>query len=56
VYEPLWEDLVAALGKRGVKVRGIWVADVAWQGESGILNEERLGNDRKTLCSDGACP
>ncbi len=26
-------------------MRGIWIADVAWQGQSGILNEEKLGND-----------
>ncbi|KAK3316100.1 Alpha/beta hydrolase family-domain-containing protein [Apodospora peruviana] len=45
LYEPLWEDLVAALGRRGVRVRGIWIADVAWQGQSGIINENNLGND-----------
>ncbi|KAK3381368.1 Alpha/beta hydrolase family-domain-containing protein [Podospora didyma] len=45
LYEPLWEDLVQALGKRGVRVRGIWIADVAWQGQSGIINEASLGND-----------
>ncbi len=39
--------MVNALGKRGVRVRGIWIADVAWQGQSGILNEDVLGNDRK---------
>ncbi|KAK0709745.1 Alpha/beta hydrolase family-domain-containing protein [Lasiosphaeria miniovina] len=45
LYEPLWEDLVRALGQRGVRVRGIWIADVAWQGQSGIINDEHLGND-----------
>jgi pimeloyl-ACP methyl ester carboxylesterase len=49
LYEPLWEDLVTELGKKGVKVRGIWIADVAWQGESGIMNEDKLGNDRTSL-------
>lgn len=46
LYEPLWEDLVDVLGGLGMRVRGIWIADVAWQGQSGILNEEKLGNDR----------
>ncbi|KAH8897024.1 alpha/beta-hydrolase [Thozetella sp. PMI_491] len=49
LYEPLWEDLVTALGKQGVKVRGVWIADVAWQGQSGIVNEDRLGNDPSWL-------
>ena len=47
LYEPLWEDLVAALGKKGMRVRGIWIADVAWQGQSAVFNEDKLGNDRK---------
>lgn len=46
LYEPLWEDLVEVLGRSGVGVRSIWIADVAWQGQSGILNEDRLGYDR----------
>lgn len=45
LYEPLWEDLLKDLNARGVGVRGIWIADVAWQGQSGILNEDNLGND-----------
>lgn len=45
LYEPLWEDLVTELEKKGIRVRGIWIADVAWQGQSGILNEDKLGND-----------
>lgn len=47
MYEPLWEDLYHALQKQGVRIRAIWVPDVASQGRSGILNRERLGNDRK---------
>ena len=31
--------------KRGTGVRGIWIADVAQQGQSGIVNEQLLGND-----------
>jgi len=49
LYEPLWEDLVDVLWKSGIRVRGIWIADVAWQGQSGILNEDKLGNDRMFL-------
>ncbi|KAK0629194.1 Alpha/beta hydrolase family-domain-containing protein [Bombardia bombarda] len=49
LYEPLWEDMVQALGKRGVRVRSIWIADVAWQGQSGIINADKLGNDPSWL-------
>ncbi|KAK5652724.1 hypothetical protein OQA88_9577 [Cercophora sp. LCS_1] len=45
LYEPLWEDLLQNLNQRGIGIRGIWIADVAWQGQSGILNEKNLGND-----------
>ncbi|KAI5290233.1 hypothetical protein KEM52_000524 [Ascosphaera acerosa] len=44
LYEPLWEDLlVQSRGK--FRIRSIWMADVAWQGQSGVLNEQKLGND-----------
>lgn len=45
LYEPLWDDLSRALKKQGQAIRGIWIADVAQQGMSGILNEDKLGND-----------
>ncbi|KAF3761333.1 alpha/beta-hydrolase [Cryphonectria parasitica EP155] len=45
LYEPLWEDLLHTCRQSGVNIRGIWIADVAWQGQSGILNEHKLGND-----------
>lgn len=48
LYEPLWEDLVYECRRNGVNVRGIWMADIAWQGQSGIINEDKLGNDRKS--------
>lgn len=47
LYEPLWDDLYAAAKQAGFKIRSIWIADVAWQGESGVLNEHKLGNDRE---------
>lgn len=47
MYEPLWEDLHARSKSNGFKVRGIWIADLAQEGASGVLNEHLLGNDRK---------
>lgn len=44
-YQPFWEDLVQALRQTGVGVRSIWVADQASSGTSGVLNEQKLGND-----------
>lgn len=49
LYEPLWDDLYETLRGVGVGIRGIWIADVAWQGESGVLNERLIGDDRR-LC------
>jgi hypothetical protein len=31
--------------KQGFRIRSIWIADVAYQGDSGVLNERLLGND-----------
>ncbi|KAJ4393296.1 hypothetical protein N0V93_002504 [Gnomoniopsis smithogilvyi] len=45
LYEPLWDDLLHACRQNGVNIRGIWIADVAWQGQSGVVNENSLGND-----------
>ena len=47
LYEPLWDDLLRASERsNGFRIRSIWMADVAWQGESGVLNEDKLGDDR----------
>lgn len=48
LYEPLWDDLYERLAKRNIHIHGIWIADVAHQGHSGVLNEEKLGNDRES--------
>lgn len=49
LYEPLFDDLHERLAREGnVRIRGIWIADVAWQGESSVLNEGKLGNDRES--------
>ncbi|RAQ51805.1 hypothetical protein AFGD_006280 [Aspergillus flavus] len=45
VYEPLWVEIYHAAKKAGLQLRGIWIADAAHQGTSGILNEEKLGSD-----------
>ncbi|CAF9926713.1 MAG: hypothetical protein ALECFALPRED_003511 [Alectoria fallacina] len=45
LYEPLWDDLYRALRKQGQAIKGIWIADVSQQGMSGVLNEDKLGND-----------
>ncbi|CZS89889.1 related to host-specific AK-toxin Akt2 [Rhynchosporium agropyri] len=45
LYEPLWEDLHARSKSNGFRIRSIWIADVAQQGQSGVLNEGVLGND-----------
>ncbi|CAL3968776.1 unnamed protein product [Diplocarpon coronariae] len=45
LYEPLWEDLLARSKNNGFRIRSIWIADVAQQGQSAILNDGQLGND-----------
>ncbi|EGD86660.1 hypothetical protein H112_05166 [Trichophyton rubrum D6] len=45
LYEPLWEEVHARSKKAGFRIRSIWIADVAHQGQSGVLNEHSLGND-----------
>lgn len=32
----------------GIRIRGIWIADAANQGQSGLINESILGNDRES--------
>ena len=43
-YEPLWDELHRVF--RG-KIRAIWIADVSYQGKSGVLNEQIQGDDRE---------
>lgn len=45
LYEPLWEDLHTKSKKHNFRIRSIWIADVAHQGWSSVLNEEHIGND-----------
>ncbi|KAF2401534.1 alpha/beta-hydrolase [Trichodelitschia bisporula] len=45
LYEPLWDELLRRSKAAGFRIRSIWIADVAFQGASGVLNESKLGND-----------
>ncbi len=47
MYEPLWDEILLRAKEAGIGIRGIWIADVAHQGASGVLNEGKLGNDRE---------
>lgn len=41
----MWDDLYERLKAKGVSIRSIWIADVSHQGDSGVWNEQLLGND-----------
>ncbi|KAF3929244.1 hypothetical protein AA313_de0205154 [Arthrobotrys entomopaga] len=45
LYEPFFECLVEEYEKKGTKIRGIWIADFHNQGDSGVVNEGKLGGD-----------
>ncbi|KAF5027302.1 hypothetical protein F66182_596 [Fusarium sp. NRRL 66182] len=45
LYEPLWEELYHEAKHRNVRIRSILIADAAWQGQSGVINQDALGND-----------
>ena len=45
LYEPTWEDLLAQSRRHNFRIRSIWIADMAHQGQSSVENEELLGND-----------
>lgn len=47
LYEPVFADLILACQSQSppVVIRSIWIADIAHQNASGILNENILGND-----------
>jgi hypothetical protein len=47
LYEPIWEGVLSQLHDKGIRIRSIWIADIANQAASGVLNGEYLGNDRK---------
>ncbi|KAK6347639.1 hypothetical protein TWF718_005478 [Orbilia javanica] len=43
LYEPFFENLVQEYEKKGARIRSIWIADFHSQGDSGVLNERKLG-------------
>ncbi|KAI2908356.1 hypothetical protein CBS147371_10066 [Aspergillus niger] len=45
LYEPLWDDIHEQLASQNRRIRSIWIADVAQQGQSGVSNELILGHD-----------
>ncbi|KAI9651686.1 MAG: hypothetical protein M1831_000532 [Alyxoria varia] len=45
LYEPLWDDLLQCASQNSFRIRSIWIADVSFQGESFILNEDKTGDD-----------
>ncbi|KAF2667974.1 alpha/beta-hydrolase [Microthyrium microscopicum] len=45
LYEPLWDELFKLSKAKGFRIRNIWIADVAHQGHSSVINENLLGND-----------
>ncbi|KAJ3536266.1 hypothetical protein NM208_g6802 [Fusarium decemcellulare] len=49
LYEPLWEDFYREAKSYDLRIRSILVADAAWQGQSGIINKDSLGNDPSWL-------
>lgn len=49
LYEPFWDELLEISQQHGFKIRGIWIADVVHQGQSSVLNENKLGNDREFI-------
>lgn len=54
LYEPVWDalyDYASRQGDRGFRIKSIWVADVVNQGDSGVLNENKLGNERMNVVS-----
>lgn len=47
LYEPIWSRMMerAEQNSPGRRIRSIFIADVSNQGQSGILNEQKLGNE-----------
>ncbi|KAF5021532.1 hypothetical protein F66182_6414 [Fusarium sp. NRRL 66182] len=49
LYEPLWEDIYQEAKSRNLNIHSILIADAAWQGQSGLINKDSLGNDPSWL-------
>lgn len=49
MYEPLWDGLLELANQSSkFRIRGIWMVEAHNQGESGMLNEGLLGDERKS--------
>lgn len=49
IYEPLWDRMHEAAATEGITICNIWMADVAYQGESGMLNKHEDYDDEMSL-------
>ncbi|KAI5245960.1 hypothetical protein E4T42_06580 [Aureobasidium subglaciale] len=56
LYEPLWDEMYSRMRASGIKIRSIWISDVAHQGQSSVLNEDKLGNDRADVSGSTISP
>jgi len=47
LYEPLFDEIFlnSKQGDGGLRIRSIWIADIASHGGSSVLNEGKLGVD-----------
>ncbi|KAL2435165.1 Type I acyl-CoA thioesterase mpaH [Exophiala dermatitidis] len=45
MYEPMLDDLEESMSGLGRRIRSIWIADMAHQGQSYVFNENAVGND-----------
>ncbi|KAL8793499.1 MAG: hypothetical protein Q9195_003872 [Heterodermia aff. obscurata] len=45
LYEPLWDEVYFQAKACGISIGSIWIADVVQQGQSSVLNEDKLGSD-----------
>lgn len=50
LYEPLWDALYehSRQNDSGFRISSIWAVDFVNQGASGVLNEDDLGDERKS--------
>ncbi|MCJ1475936.1 hypothetical protein MMC13_004600 [Lambiella insularis] len=49
LYEPLWDEIYRRSTQFKFSIRSIWIADLAHQGLSSVLNESKLSNDPSWL-------
>jgi len=52
LYEPFFDALLERSKQAGFRIRAIWAHDMANQGASGVLNEQKLGDTGMYLLQD----